>query len=401
MKPVNLNRGSCDERGGIVHRSVAVLGALVAVALHATTARAQANLSTQGFGYPTGQLSTAAMAVGGGTGEFDPASALNPAALASLTRPMIHLQFDPEFRSVSTPEGTDHTTTMRFPLLSAGLPITSRFVLGLSFSRLLDRTWESTQTGLVNIGDTALATTETFKTTGGIEDLQVDAAWTPFSGLRAGVGLHAYTGQNQVTAALAFPDTLVVKALPFSETETYNYFGEGISFGVDARPSPLFQIAASALVGGTIRAHRNDTLQSKGNVPPRVGVGVSYDGVAGLTLSGHAQWIGWSQMAGLGSPAVAPQNAWDFGGGVEVVGPKVAAERGVVLRVGGETRTLPFPADGSIVRENDISAGLGIPLGVQRAAFDLTVQRALRTAPDLGGISEAAWVLSLGVTVRP
>jgi hypothetical protein len=53
-----------------------------------------------------------------------------------------------------------------------------------------------------------------------------------------------------------------------------------------------------------------------------------------------------------------------------------------------------------MVRENDLSAGLGIPLGPQRAALDLTVQRALRTAPVLG-ISEAAWMLSVGLTIRP
>ena len=165
--------------------------ALVAVFLlvvHASPLRAQGNLSTQGFGYPTGQLSTSSLGAGGGLGEFDPESGLNPAAIASLTRPMIHLQFDPEFRSVSTPAGTDHTTTMRFPLLSAGLPISSSFVLGLSFSRLLDRTWESTQTGLTAVGDTSILSTQTFKVSGGIEDLQVDGAWTPFTACASGSG---------------------------------------------------------------------------------------------------------------------------------------------------------------------------------------------------------------------
>ena len=120
-----------------------VLAAICLLAVYPAALRAQGNLSTQGFGYPTGQLSTSSLGAGGGVGEFDPESGLNPAALASLTRPMIHLQFDPEFRSVSTPAGTDHTTTMRFPLLSAGLPISSSFVLGLSFRQLAIRyRWE-------------------------------------------------------------------------------------------------------------------------------------------------------------------------------------------------------------------------------------------------------------------
>jgi hypothetical protein len=313
---------------------------------------------------------------------------------------MIHLQFDPEFRSVSTPSGTDHTTTMRFPMLSAGLPISSSVVLGLSFSRLLDRTGESTQSGLVAVGDTTIFSTQTFKVAGGIEDLQVDGAWTPVTGLRLGLGLHAYTGQNQISVQRLFPDTSVVKAVAYTESSTITYLGPGVSVGVDARPSSLFAIAASVAVGGSLRAHRNDTLLAKGSVPPRVGASVRYDGVAGLTLAVRGEWQGWSQMGNLASPSGAPHDAWDFGGGAEIVGPKVA-ERGVVLRVGAETRTLPFLADGAVVRENAITGGLGIPLGgLQRAAFDLAVRRALRTTPVLG-ISEDAWMLSLGITVRP
>ncbi len=376
-----------------------VLAALAAVSGVSPAAHAQANLSSQGFGYPPGQLSTSSLAVGGSLGEFDPESGLNPSALASLTRPMIHIQYDPEFRAVTTPSGTDHSTTIRFPSLSAGLPITSRLVLGLSFTTLLDQTWESSQSGLVPVGDTAIIGTQSFKSDGGIEDLQLDAGWTPIPGLRAGLGLHVYTGQNQAEIEENFADTETVKALPFIQTDVYSYVGTGVSVGVDAQPSPLFAIAASAELGGTMRARRNDTLEVKSNIPSRAGVGIRYDGVAGLTLAVRAEWEGWSQMTGLGLPGNTPHDAWDFGGGVEIVGPKVA-ERGVVLRAGAQTRTLPFTADGEMVRENDLSAGLGIPLGPQRAALDLTVQRALRTAPVLG-ISEAAWMLSVGLTIRP
>src|SRR6185437_3240485 len=170
-------------------------------------AHAQGNISTQGFGYPPGQLTSASLASGGGLGEFDAQSALNPAALADVTRATIHIQYDPEFRTVSTPQGSDHTTTVRFPLLSAALPLTSRLVLGFSFSTLLDRTWETSQTGPVAIGDTMVASIQDFKSTGGIEDLQVAGGWAPKSWIHAGLGLHVYTGQNQITVTRNFPDT--------------------------------------------------------------------------------------------------------------------------------------------------------------------------------------------------
>jgi hypothetical protein len=373
--------------------------ALLALGAITPTVQAQANLSTQGFGYPTGQLSTQAYASGGGLGEFDAQSALNPAALGTVTRATIHIQYDPEFRSVSTPYGTDNTTTIRFPMLTAALPITSRFVLGVSFSTLLDRTWETTQTGQTAVGDTLVTSTEKFKSAGGIEDLQLDGGWSPVDALHFGLGFHVYTGQNQITVGRVFPDTTVVKALPFSESNTYNYLGTGLSLGTVVRPSSLFAIAASIESGGILRVHRNDTLQSKASVPPRAGAGIRYDGISGVTISANADWEGWSRMDGLGSAGLVARDAWNFGGGVEVAGPRVA-DRGTVLRVGAQTRTLPFLADGVLVRENDIAGGIGVPLAGPRSSLDLTLQRALRSAP-IGGISEAAWLVSLGMTIRP
>ncbi len=379
--------------------AVLVLGAgLLAVP---GSAAAQGNLSTQGFGYPPGQLSTASLAVGGALAELDPLSAINPAALAGERRAAIHLQYAPELRTVSTPQGTEHTTTTRFPVISASLPLGARLALGLSFSTLLDRTWESAQTGPVAVGDTVLPSTETFKSTGGIEDIQVDAGWSATSWLHAGLGLHLFTGQNQITAARAFPDTTVIKPVPFSETATYNYFGTGISGGVTIRASPLFMLAGSARLGGQLRVRRGDTLQSKGTVPPRVGAAVQFSGVPGVSLAARADWEGWSHMSGLGSPALQPRDAWGYGIGADIVGPRVGTDRNLALRVGGQTRTLPFLADGAVVRENDISGGFGFPFSFDRASLDFTAVRAFRSASQPPGVSEGAWILSVGFTVRP
>jgi hypothetical protein len=344
-------------------------------------------------------MSTSTQAVGGGLAQFDPTSPLNPAALASTTRITIHGQYDPEFRSVSSPQGTDHTTTVRFPDFSVVVPITTRFVLGLSFGTLLDRTSESTQTGLVPVADTSILSTESFKSTGGIEDLRVAAAWSIFPWLHAGLGLHVLTGQNQVALSRTFSDTTVVKALPFSQTSTFSYEGEAVSAGVDIRPSKILDFAASAELGSALRVRRSDTLQSKANVPPRLGAGVKYEGIPGVTLAAQARWDGWSRMQGLGSAGVDPRDAWTFGGGAEVVGPRLGADRNVLLRVGGQTRTLPFPAAGLQVRETNVAAGLGLPFTFQRAMIDASVQRAFRSAPT--GFSEAAWMLSVGLTIRP
>ncbi len=149
---------------------------------------AQGNLSTQGLGYPPGEVTTATMGAGGAFGETDPVSAINPAALASWGRAAIHFQYDPEFRTVSSSQGTDHAVTVRFPLLSAGVPIGSRFVIGLSLGTLLDRSWQTREVQLVPVGDTTIAAGQTFRSTGGIEDVRLALGWRASSWLRFGVG---------------------------------------------------------------------------------------------------------------------------------------------------------------------------------------------------------------------
>ena len=373
------------------------LGALLSVV--PAVASGQANLSTQGFGYPPGEVSTATMGVGGAEGEFDPSSAINPAALAGWGRAGIHFQYSPEFRSVNTPQGTDHTTTMRFPLLSAGVPVGGHFVVGLSLATLLDRSWQTRQVGQVPVGDTVVATGETFRSTGGINDVRLAGAWSPSGWFHFGVGVHAFTGRNQITVGRDFPDTSVVKTLPFTDTSTYNFSGVGFSSGVMMRPTPNFQLAASIRLGGQLQVSRRDTVQSKANAPPRAGASIRYDGLTGVSFALRADWEGWSRMSGLGSANLQPADAWEYSAGADIVGPRLGGDRALLLRLGARTRSLPFRADGAIVHERAISGGFGIPFQFERAVVDFTVERALRSAPV--GVSEGAWTLSAGLTVRP
>jgi len=115
------------------------LGTLVLCATVAASASAQGNLSSQGFGYPAGGLSTHAEGLGGSIAENDALSPVNPAALSSWGRPGLYFQYDPEFRSVTANGQSDHTLTARFPLLAGALNIGSRFTLGVASTTLLDR----------------------------------------------------------------------------------------------------------------------------------------------------------------------------------------------------------------------------------------------------------------------
>src|SRR5688500_8106791 len=111
-----------------------MLAGLLTLALGASGAGAQGNLSTQGFGYPPGQLSTTAMSLGGATGELDPASALNPATAALWGASVLFMQYEPEIRTVTSSGASARTTTARFPMVGVSMPLGRRLTAQVSAS---------------------------------------------------------------------------------------------------------------------------------------------------------------------------------------------------------------------------------------------------------------------------
>ena len=75
------------------------------------------------------------------------------------------------------------------------------------------------------------------------------------------------------------------------------------------------------------------------------------------------------------------------------------------IRFGARFATLPFPVEsGAKVREFGLSLGTGLRFaqdraGIDHAGVDLSVERVWRGAR--GGFRESAWLIGLGITVRP
>jgi hypothetical protein len=379
-------------------------GAGIAMALLPCIARAQGNLSGDGLGYPQGQLSTAALGMGGGVAEFDPFSPLNPSALAGQRSIALHIQYDPEFRTVSTDSVTEHSTTSIFPLLSVMAPVGPHITVGFAASSFLERTWSTSETSNAAVGDTVIPSTATFKSDGGITDLRLAAGLQATSWLRVGLGLHYFTGEDRITITRTFEDTSAVKTVEFDQYTDYAFSGYAASIGVEVQPLPVLGIAASYRAGGTMRARLTDTtnntsvLTNKATVPSRAGADIRFDGIPGLTIGARADWEGWSSLNGFG-PALGAHDALELGGGFDLSGPRMSGDRPLLIRAGVRVRDLPFYVEGYDVHETDVSAGLGIPVSGQHGTLDLSLQHANRTAPV--GVGETAWDISIGITVRP
>lgn len=373
--------------------------ALLATAAGAASAAGQGTLSGQGFGYPLGGLSTRALASGGAAGEFDPRSARNPAAIASGFRSGIYIQYDPEFRQVDLGANRDNTVVPRFATIGLLFPIRSRFVLGASAHSLLDRTWSTRVRSGQRLGPDSVLFTETNRSSGAINESRLSLAFAPHNGkVSFGASINLITGENRLTLRREFDDSLRYGTLARSLTLAYS--GTGVSAGVLLTPVPWFSLAASARKGGNISLRVEDTLRTEASVPDRLGLAARFDAIPGVVLMASADRVSWSQLNGLGSAQAGGRDAWDYGVGADFTsGPRDRRLSRVVYSLGVRERDLPFAALGAGVSERLYSGGFSAPVAGGRASLDVAVMRAVREAST--AVSERAWQLSVGFTVRP
>jgi hypothetical protein len=360
---------------------------------------AQGTLSTQGFGYPVGQVSARARATGGGLSEFDPESPINPASIGTSSDPRMFLQYDPEFRKVTNGDAAANTITPRFGVAALSVPIRRKGSAGVSVSSFLDRSSSTTTSREETIAGQTVPITETTRVLGAINDVRIAFGYAPSAKIQFGVGGHVYVGQNRVFFTQAFPDTLKFSSI--TQVSTLGFTGFAASAGVLVRPSRQFGLGLSARKGATIEARAGDSVVSEADVPDRIGAGVSYEGIPGTSISVHVSRDMWSSLNGLGSSAATAVDTWEAGGGIEALGPRIAA-RQTILRAGARYRTLPFLAAGGEVRELSFAGGIGAQFFRNRATMDFAFERAGRT-PEASSVDarERGFIFSVGLRVRP
>lgn len=362
----------------------------------ATSLSAQGSLSVQGFGYPPGQISTRAEGLGGGPAELDAASALNPASIVDVGRTHVYLQYDPEFRTVSSAGATSKTTTARFPIVSFIIPLSTRLSFGLGASTLVDRS-SLTKSNVLEVIETSKVTVaQSVKVLGAIDDVRAALGYNVSPTLRIGLGAHLITGTNQITLIRRFPDS--ARFTNVLETSRVSYSGKAISGGFELHPSKLLALGVSGRKGGTIRAESGDTVIATAKAPDHYGASVEYVGWGGVNLSARLGRDQWTAMRSLASKGVTAYDAWDVGGGIEAEGPRLLGRTSLV-RIGVRHRTLPFSTTASSVSELSLGGGLGIELARNRAHLDVGFLRANRSSGD--AVKEHAYIFSFGLRVAP
>jgi hypothetical protein len=372
---------------------------LFAAIVVSSSAKAQGALSTQGLGYPTGQMSARSEGAGGALADVDALSLVSPASIGGAGAAALFFQYSPEFRRVTAGSNTANTTTARFPLVSGALPMGEQWTLGLSSSTFLDRSSETSLVRRLNVGapiTDSVDVTEQNKVLGAINDLRVALAWAGSPVFRVGIGAHVFSGSNRITFSQIFPDSN--KYISTVQTNRIDYTGYAGSIGIEYHPSRAIGFALAGRMGGNLRASSGDTVLGSGRIPDHYSGSVVFDGITGVTIAARVAHDSWSSLSALSSSNIQAFDGWDTSVGAEVTGPRLI-QRTIILRAGARFRTLPFGFNGQKVTENAFMAGLGAPLARDRASFDFTFQRAGRSAG--GTVSETGYILSFGLRVSP
>jgi hypothetical protein len=377
-------------------RSRATFAALVVAALgSASEGLAQGTLSTQGLGFPPGQLSTQAITMGGAIGEADPLSPLNPAATGLLTTAIILMQAEPEYRTSRIGNQTQRTSVARFPLFLGALPLGGKWAVGVAASTLLDRTWETTTRDSQDVGGETIRFSRNQRSDGSLADLRLSLSFSPAPWFKIGVGGHALSGRDQLFTDLAFDDT--ARFARDIQNTTVSFGGHAVSVGAHSLIGRIGAIGASYRKGGRLRAYEGNTTVGSGFAPDHLGVSVVYLGISGTALAARVAKDNWSRLEGVAS-TLQIHEGLDVGVGADVTGPTFGGGP-VGVRVGGRWRTLPFSASATAVKEQTWSGGLSFPMARGDVQLNLGVLRASRKGD--AGLSESAWTLSTGFAIRP
>jgi hypothetical protein len=364
----------------------------------AVGAAQSSQFGVRGLGLPGRSLSVHALATGGSFGLFDPESSLNPAALAGFPALTAVFSGMEDFRHVENPAGTASVRESRFPQMAVGGQIRRYpLALGLGFSNYTSRDFTLATADTVPLRDILIPVHDTVTSKGGLSDLSIGVAYRIQEHWAVGGSFHILTGTNRVSAHRSFADTVYQ---PTSQNSEISFAGVGVELGMMRSFGPRFAVAAIARSDGRARVDRDSADVSRVDLPYTFGLGLRWQVRPKLTLASQGLFRTWSGANSdlLEQGGTGADNTFEVAFGGEFT-PDVRRPARRPLRFGVRYGSLPFPlVIGGQAHEFGLSIGSGVRFAQERAGIDLGVEHVWRAA---GPYSERAFLVSVGVTVRP
>jgi hypothetical protein len=374
---------------------------LLLVLLAGTPAAGTAQSSqfgVRGLGLPGRALSVHALATGGAFGLFDPESSLNPASLATLPALTAVFSGMQDFRHVEGPTGSASLRESRFPQMAVGGPLRRYPVaLGIGFSNYTSRDFTLATADTILLRDVLVPVSDTITSRGGLSDLSIGGAYRIQEHWAVGGSFHILTGTNRVSAHRSFADTVYQSS---SQNSEISFAGVGFELGTVRSFGAGFAVAAIARSDGRARVDRDSASVSRVDLPYTFGLGLRWQVRPKLTLAGQGLFRTWSGANSdlLEQGGTGAENTIDLAFGGELISDVRRPYRRP-LRFGVHYGSLPFPLlVGEQAHEFGVSIGTGLRFAQERAGIDLGLEHVWRSA---GVFSERAFLVSVGVTVRP
>jgi hypothetical protein len=378
-------------------RRVILLSVLLAGAPAVSVAQSS-QFGVRGLGLPGRALSVHALGTGGSFGLFDPESSLNPAALAALPALTAVFSGMQDFRHIENPAGTGSLRESRFPQMAVGGQIRRYPVaLGLGFSNYSSRDFTLATADTVLLRDILIPVQDTIASRGGLSDLSIGGAYRIQEHWAVGGSFHILTGTNRVSVHRTFADTVYQES---SQKSEISFAGVGVELGMVRAFGPRFAVAAIARSDGRARVDRDSADVSRVDLPYTFGLGLRWQLRPKLTLAGQGLFRTWSGANSdlLEQGGTGADNTYELAFGGEFT-PNVKQPNRRPLRFGVRYGSLPFPlVIGEQAHEFGLSIGSGARFAQDRAGIDLGIEHVWRSA---GAYSERAFLVSVGVTVRP
>lgn len=369
-------------------------------------ASGQSLLSAGGLGLPADGVDAWARGMGSlGTGLILPA--LLPAeptgSLDLVLAPTVTFTMEPAWGTFSEGGAEGELRGNRFGMIGGVYPLNLRSTVSLSISSVFDQRWQVQRESTSDLGGRAVPTTDAFESDGGVAAVRVGYARriSPALGVAATVGI--YTGSVTRTLERTFEGADGATPItPFTSSGKWRYSGPLASVGVAWDPLAGVRISGSLHWSGTLNANATDDFDVADagfDVPLELKVGGSALVRDGLVLSLGFSTADWGGIADDLATPTPVGRVLSYGVGLEYrLGRFLGGP--FPLRAGFRHRDLPFGFGGSEASENSLATGVTLTL-LEAASTPLaTVDFAFEFGSrDSGLLSEDFRRLSMTVRV--
>jgi hypothetical protein len=389
-------------RTGSIAVAVVLLGA-------SGPASAQSLFATRGLGVPAPAIDARAAALGGiGVGLIGYHTAMtNPAEVAGISRRGVAAALQPVSFTSRVDGEEDGTSGTRFPLFRVIYPLSERVVGSIGYGSYLEQSWAVVTEFDFVVGNRTIRAADLQRSTGGVSQLQLGAAYAISSTLSVGAAAGVLTGNLDRLAVRSYIDTASSDPIvlrPFQERLRWRYFAPIASAGFRLDVAGRVRLSGSLLAGGKLeaRGQEGDAEDRTYGAPLQLSAGASARlSPLVIATAGGA----WARLPDAGDSAVSRETL-RFGGGVEYQGVR-SASRIYPVRLGARWAQLPYYLAGeSAPTESALGLGLGFLLGEPAdpaAVADIALERGFRNGLEgaslNGGVEERLWRFTFSLSL--